>query len=47
MLNPYYNSQELEFDICVFSDNELSYAFDDLLFVRTKDGRVYAASDSG
>jgi len=46
-MNPYYNAEELELDMIVFDEPDLSCAYNTLCFWATKDGQVYSAHDSG
>ncbi len=46
-MNPHYDTEKLGLESIEFDDPDAGYSFDTLLFVATKDGRVYSATDSG
>lgn len=45
--NPYYNPEKLGLEMLSFDEPNLSYEYNTYIFVRTPDGRVFAAQDSG
>ena len=45
--NPYYSPKNLGLEMISFEEPGLSYEYNTAIFVRTQDGRVFMASDSG
>lgn len=46
-MNIYYEMDKLGIEVLEFNEPDMGYEFNTLLFIRSPDGRVFVASDSG